>query len=59
VKGDEAPAWATFIYAKREGRYQIVQAQSTEMQAERQWLTLPTATLDAYAVDTRGALVLT
>ena len=46
---DESPAWATVIYAKREGRYQIIQAQGTELQPARQWLTLPTATLDAYA----------
>jgi hypothetical protein len=55
---DESPAWGTVIYAKREGRYQIIQAQGTEMQPERQWLTLPTDTLDAYAGRYKGTNVI-
>lgn len=51
---DGSPAWGTIISVKREGRYQIVQQQGTEMQRERQWLTLPVATLDAYAGQYKG-----
>jgi Domain of unknown function (DUF4440) len=51
---DGARVWATNVFARRDGRFQIIQFHGTELQPERQWLTLPAATLNAYAGRYKG-----
>jgi hypothetical protein len=53
-----SPALGVWVAAKRNGHYQFVYTQGTEMQPERQWLTLPTDTLDAYAGRYKGTNVI-
>jgi hypothetical protein len=45
----EAGLWATAVYARKGGRWQIVQLQSTYLALDRPTVTLDAKTLDAYA----------
>lgn len=47
-RGPGRPTLGTTIYAKRNGRWQIVQVQTTELLPERQGISLSTAALDAF-----------
>jgi hypothetical protein len=47
--GSGGPGWGTTIMVRSEGRLQFVQIQGTEMQPERQWLSLDATSLERFA----------